>query len=373
MTSRSTADQFVVKVHSRCNLACDHCYIYESPDRGWTRRPHAMPEDVMAALVERLAEHALRHRLPVTTVVLHGGEPLLAGVRRLDRLAGGLRAAFARLPGELRLVIQTNGLLLDEAFLEMFRAHGVVVGVSLDGDRDAHDRHRRFRNGDGSHAHVMRTLELLRSPRYRHLYGGLLCTVDLANPPVPTYEALLDHEPRQIDFLLPHGTWGRPPPGLPSDGAPYAAWLIEVFDRWYGAPRRETGVRLLDAVVDRCLGGSGESEMFGVGADRVVVVETDGAIEDHDAMKAAYAGAASTGRDVMRHGFDEPFAARPAPALCDRCTACPVVAVCGGGLPAHRHHPATGFTNPSVYCRDLRTLIEHVHRRVRADLDGMRR
>ncbi|MET9845799.1 hypothetical protein [Streptomyces ossamyceticus] len=55
---------------------------------------------------------------------------------------------------------------------------------------------------------------------------GRLCTVDLANDPVETYEALLDFAPPRVDFLLPHGTWRHPParPGAPDDppGAPPA-------------------------------------------------------------------------------------------------------------------------------------------------------
>ena len=31
--------QFVLKVHSRCDLACDHCYVYEAADQSWRGRP----------------------------------------------------------------------------------------------------------------------------------------------------------------------------------------------------------------------------------------------------------------------------------------------------------------------------------------------
>lgn len=34
--------QFVLKVHSRCDLACDHCYVYEHADQNWRRMPVAM-------------------------------------------------------------------------------------------------------------------------------------------------------------------------------------------------------------------------------------------------------------------------------------------------------------------------------------------
>ena len=56
--------QFIVKVHSRCNLACTYCYVYEMADQAWRNLPQRMPAAVAGQLVERIAEHARRHDLP---------------------------------------------------------------------------------------------------------------------------------------------------------------------------------------------------------------------------------------------------------------------------------------------------------------------
>jgi len=71
--------QFVLKIHSRCDLACDHCYVYEHADQSWRGRPTAISSEVVARAGERIAEHAREHRLAEVRVILHGGEPLLAG------------------------------------------------------------------------------------------------------------------------------------------------------------------------------------------------------------------------------------------------------------------------------------------------------
>jgi uncharacterized protein len=55
-------------------------------------------------------------------------------------------------------------------------------------------------------------------------------------------------------------------------------------------------------------------------------------------------------------------------ALSTTCLGCPVHLVCGAGLYPHRYHPTNGFLNPSVYCTDLRRLIEHIRDRMAADL-----
>ena len=89
-------DQFVLKVHSRCDLACDHCYVYESADQSWRDRPPGMPDEVISRTARRIAEHAAEHRLSAVQVVLHGGEPLLAGPDRLRSIITELQSALGR-------------------------------------------------------------------------------------------------------------------------------------------------------------------------------------------------------------------------------------------------------------------------------------
>ena len=226
--------QFVLKVHSRCDLACDHCYVYQGPDQSWRGRPKAMPDAVIGQAARRIAEHAALHRLPVVHVVLHGGEPLLAGVARLRRVATELRSALHGVC-DLDLRIHTNGVLLDQEFCELFGEQNIKVGISIDGYRAANDRHRRYADGRSSYRQVIRAIGLLRDGRFRELYAGLLCTIDVANDPVAVFDALAGLDPPRIDFLLPHATWDEPPARSAGPETEYADWLIAVFGRWQAA------------------------------------------------------------------------------------------------------------------------------------------
>uniref|UniRef100_UPI000D041F28 FxsB family cyclophane-forming radical SAM/SPASM peptide maturase n=1 Tax=Streptomyces geranii TaxID=2058923 RepID=UPI000D041F28 len=384
--------QFLLKIHSRCNLACTYCYMYEAADQSWRQRPRSMAPAIVRGAARSIAEHAREHGLAEVHVVLHGGEPLLVGAERLEELLGTVTEVLAG-SATPRFTMQTNGIRLaeDPRLLPVLDRYGVRIGVSLDGTPADHDRHRRRPDGRGSHEATARALELLNDPAHRHLYAGLLCVIDTAADPLETYEALLRFAPPRLDLLLPHATWQAPPPGLaartsppaapPPPGAqagpaPYAAWLRTVFDRWYGAPRRETGVRLFEEIMALLLGGGARSESVGLTPVDLVVVETDGAIEQADSLKVSYPGAPGTGLHVSRNSFAE-AAAHPAFRARQRgfaglgpvCRSCVRSHVCGGGLYAHRYAPAGDlFSAPSVYCDDLAVLVDHIGARLRQDV-----
>jgi uncharacterized protein len=366
--------EFIVKIHSRCDLACDYCYMYEMADQSWRDQPRRMSHEIAERTAMRIGEHARAHRLTSVALILHGGEPLLAGRDLISYLVTAVRDAAGQ-GVTVYASVQTNGVGLDDSYLRLFDDLGVRVGVSLDGAADAHDRHRRFASGRGSHAAVATGLERLTGRSYRHLFSGLLCTIDLRNDPISTYEALAALGPPRIDFLLPHGTWASPPPGRIPGAAetPYADWLITVFDHWYPAPG--TRVRLFEEIMHAILGGSSATEVIGLTPSRLVVIETNGAIEQADVLKAAYPGAPETGLHVTHDRLDAALqlpgvAARQIgeQALSAECRACRFMQVCGGGLYAHRYRAGTGFANPSVYCPDLMRLISHIRNTMQADI-----
>jgi uncharacterized protein len=362
--------QFILKVHSRCNLACSYCYVYEMADQAWQHLPRRMSDAVAGQAVERIAEHAKTHGLDSVDVILHGGEPLLA---QADWLAGLIDSLRLQVPAQVNVSMQTNGTLLTRPVLETLKSRGVMIGVSLDGDAEATGRYRLYPSGRNSFGAVSDGLHLLQSPEYRDCYGGVLCTIDTGNDPVATYETLLEFCPPALDLLLPHANWDCPPPGRG-----YAQWLIRVFDRWYSAPRQETEIRLFRELIQLVLGQPGGVEGLGLLPSTLVVIDTDGSVKQLDSLSSAYPGAADTGLHVLSGSFDDALdhpttVARQlgAAALSPQCQACEVMEICGGGLYPHRYRQGSGFRNPSAYCADLLELIGHVRGRVVRDLSRL--
>jgi uncharacterized protein len=136
-----------------CNIDCSYCYL---PHRSSRER---MSLETIGSAVRFVFNAGLA--APDFTIVWHAGEPLVLGTR-------WYRDAFAQVGQNaprgqhIPHAIQTNGMLITDEWCEFFLQHSIRLGVSLDGPQWLHDRHRRTRSGGGTHAQVMKGIDLLR-------------------------------------------------------------------------------------------------------------------------------------------------------------------------------------------------------------------
>jgi uncharacterized protein len=224
---------FLLKIASRCNLACPYCYVYNSPDKSWEHRPKFMSAAIVSMIAARISEHVVRHKLERVYITFHGGEPLLAGA---SRLASYIEILKTTIPAQVSFGMQTNGTLLTPTILNVLSSVGSSVGISLDGDEASHDRNRYFVSGNGSYFKVRKGIELIKSkPEWARMFSGVLVVVDLKNDPISIYEELVRLKVPSVDFLLPDAHHDAPPPRS-NQGQRYPAygtWLSAVFNRWY--------------------------------------------------------------------------------------------------------------------------------------------
>src|SRR5262245_11818733 len=99
---------FLIKIASRCNLACDYCYVYEHADQSWREQPPVMSDGTRRKLAERIGEYARAEGLARIVVVFHGGEPLLAGAERIAETVRWIKACAGDVT-QVDFSIQTNG------------------------------------------------------------------------------------------------------------------------------------------------------------------------------------------------------------------------------------------------------------------------
>lgn len=372
--------EFVVKTVTDCNFRCTYpCYEYL--DESWQNLPPVMPDEVVENLGRCMGEYAAQNSLAEVSAIFHGGEPLFMKKpedyydRIIPILLGGV--ACAAPDTRVNLGMQTNGTLLRRPILDVLKAHGVKVGVSVDGDKAAHDARRLARNGrKGTFDLVMKGLELLRSDEYKDCYSHILCVLNVDADPVASYKALRDLQPPALDFLLPYGTHDQPPARVGDGQNAYADWLLEVYWRWVN-DHEAPPIRLFQSIEQLGLGGASETEAIGPDTGGDVVIRTDGSVELIDALKVAAEDAAFTGMNVCHEDFAFDAVADflrthhhlGKKTIADNCRDCPILELCGGGHISTRHSQAKGFNNPSVYCQDYRWLIPAISGNATKQLD----
>lgn len=366
---------FIWKVNSRCNLNCTYCYVYNRSDSRWREQPRRMSVATARRTAERIREHCELHGKHDAGIVFHGGEPLLGGVDHLSALVGAIEDVFAGSSVRPRIGMQSNGLLFTPEIGDFMLAHGMSMGISIDGPPRLNDRYRVDHQGRGSSARLEEKLRLLTSPTYRRVFSGFLIVVSLDADPVEVFDYLRQFEPVGIDYILPYDNHDRRPPGKQDfESTPYGDWLVRLFDHWFG---RHDSIRIreFDSILRMLFSGSSTVESIGTGPVDLVIVETNGDVEGVDSLKGTYEGATVLGMNVFDHDFDtvsRHAAVRSrhlgVASLCSTCAGCEVVDFCGGGYLPNRYSAAHGFGNPSVFCRDLEKIIRHVHARAMAVL-----
>jgi len=356
-------DTVLVKLASRCNLACSYCYVYEMGDAGWRHQPKVMSPSTVSLLAGQMASLAARQEHGFE-LVFHGGEPLLVGPDRFAAICDELRAA---LPPKVSLGLQTNGVLLSDKVVGACVTNGVTVSVSVDGTAAAHDRHRPDKRGRGSHAAVTAGIERLRRhPGGEALFTGVLAVIDLLSRPVETYEALKALRPGGMDFLYRDGNHDALPPGKRGPHTTeYGAWLTELLDHYLADPD-PVPVRVLDEMLRMLIAHGRAAPERRVRETGLLVVETDGTLAKNDTLKVAQDGADRFDRPFSLH-TDDVWAVVGSPEFtdyvsaqpprCGTCLSCPDYGPCGGGMPCHRWGGGRGFDNPSVFCADQRRLV----------------
>jgi uncharacterized protein len=349
--------QLLVKVASRCNIDCSYCYWFR--DAAVYDKPKLMSADVLHRLLQRIEEHVAQHSLIDFPIILHGGEPLLWGIENFHRIAEACQAITSRTGCEIPIAVTTNGVLIDEEWLNCFEARHISVAISLDGPAHIHDVHRRTFQGTGTHAAVERAARMLVS---RDIGVSALAVCNPAYPPTQYVEFFAGCGIANYDIMIPDATVDEKPPSI-------ASFYNALFDLWLEANRNRptVNIRIIADMITALLGNNSPTEGVGHKPIELCTVMTDGSVEAHDVLRIAGDGFTNTRFNIFDHAIDEVRneprwrAARDASInLCDTCRQCKFMNACGGGYLPHRFSKKNGYDNPSVYCGDLYSMFENM-------------
>jgi uncharacterized protein len=366
---------FILKTTSVCNLDCRYCYMFNLQDTSFKRRPNTMPSVILNSSIASIYQYAVNNDIRNIHIIFHGGEPLLAG-RDWFREAVSLFRSTGVGQVDFTFSVQTNGVLLDTSWIDLFKELRIAVSISMDGPRHIHDRARVYHGGRGSYDDVVRGLRLLiDTPDSNSIFGGVLCVVDPSEQGIDTYQHFRSLGVKRLDFLLPlEFNWDNLPPNpVHGNDTPYADYLIPIFDSWWSEDDPGVNLRFAKDIVCLLMGSRHHIDALGGDAVALGVIEADGSIEPLDALRACGDGFTNLGLNILtdpiNNLYDRPLfqtVMMGQDGLCAECRDCPLHDVCGAGYLPNRFGNGRGFDNPSVYCRDLWKLILHITNAVRS-------
>lgn len=325
----------------RCNMRCGYCYYIGKTD-SLPRHPGRMD---LAAVEGYIAQRFAASREQSVHFEWHGGEPTLMGLDFYRQVARAQRRLCP--PGRsFTNGLQTNGLLLNDAWADFLAGEGFSVGLSLDGPADLHDRYRRTPDGGPTHARVMRSWEVLR----RHgVFTNLLCVLHEANAgrPDEVYGFFRSSGAAYLQFLplVTPAADGRPNPAA---AAPEAVgdFLCRVFDLWLASDVGRIVVQTFDEALRPICGLPHALCIHSETCGRAVVLERDGGVYACDHYVDEEHRIGSLGERSLADLAADPrlgnFGRAKRDLLPDACRSCEVLAFCNGGCPKDRLEPSPG-------------------------------
>ena len=351
----------LVKLASRCNIACTYCYWFRDADV--YKKPAVFTVEAESAFCEKLEQHINEFQLENFMVVFHGGEPLLFPKRRFVKLQESLAGIEERTGCVIDRGVCTNGILIDDEWVEIFCKYDIGVSISIDGPPDIHDAQRVDFKGQGTHADVIAGLKRVRAAG---IEPGLITVCNPATDPERILSYIVDELGfERFDILPPDASHLDKPP-------PIDVYFIKLFDVWYDRyAARGVRISTLDAMIQGLMGDAAVSDTIGLGPIETVTLMSDGTLEPLDVLRIVGDGSTRTDVSVFRDSLQDiqkDFRWRAAYdaslRLCDTCKQCEFMDACGGGHLAQRWSAERGFDNPSVYCASWMNIFNHIWKRI---------
>ena len=367
---------------SLCNLDCRYCYYLDKADIYGGVEPRMS----LQMLETCVREYIQANDVPEVTFNWHGGEPLVMGLD-FYRKAVALEQKYAG-DKTIRNTIQTNGTLIDQNWASFFRDNGFLVGISIDGPADLHDRYRRDKGGAPTFDKVLRGISLL----YRNnVEFNTMTTVNKTSEGrgLEVYSFLKSIGSRYMQFMpvvehvkYPLGANGKPVKGArpyivspQEEGASIAPWsvdalafgkfLTDIFDSWVLSDVGRYFVNIFDAALACWCGVMPGTCAYAQTCGGNSIIEHNGDVYpcDHFVYSGYRLGnvAEDSLRTMMESGQQVRFGISKRNSLPYKCLKCRYLFACNGECPKHRFsRTESGETGLNALCEGYFKFYSHV-------------
>jgi len=321
---------------AKCNLDCRYCFYLEKEGL-YPPGAHRMSDEVLEAYVRSQIEA----QPPGTEVLFawQGGEPTLMGVEYFAKAV-----ALQKKHGGGRTMVnamQTNGVLLDDPWGAFLHRENFLVGLSIDGPQELHDRYRVDKGGRPTFEKVMRGLEVLR--RHRVEFNTLTVVHrQSARHPMEVYEFLKSIGATHLQFIPLVERMGESEAASEASvvAEDYGGFLTTIWDHWLRHDVGRIHVQLFEVMLGVWLGQPAGLCLFRETCGEAVALEHNGDVYscDHFVTPRHRLGNLmdhSLG-DMVRGPAQREFGNAKAAALPGYCQRCEVRFACHGECPKNR-------------------------------------
>ena len=349
----------------RCNLSCGYCFYADEARRRAVPDCGLMPAGVSHAVIEQAAGEAEGS----VAFLFQGGEPTLAGLEFYRDFTARVRETVPR-GLAVEYAIQTNGLLLDEAWCAFFKENRFLVGLSLDGTRECHDRFRRDPAGKGTYGRALRAARILERAGVE--YNVLtVVTGYLARHTQAAFTALCRAGFRYQQYIpcLDPLDGERGGQGYSLTPGQYEDFLKTLFDLWYRELEqgRYYSIRYFDNLVWMLEGRPPEQCAMAGRCSAQYVVEADGSVYPCDFYSLDEYRLGNICRDRWAE-IDRAREAlgflRVSERVPEECGRCRWYALCRNGCRRDRLAAGDGLGR-SYYCRAYAGFLDYAAGRLR--------
>jgi uncharacterized protein len=163
------------------------------------------------------------------TFAFQGGEPTLAGLDWFRRFTE--KTASCARDVKIRYALQTNGLLIDDAWASFLKTHDFLVGLSIDGGRRLHDKNRPDAAGEGTFDACVQRKNLLEKHGVAY---NILCvlTNELAAEPDKVWRFIKEERIGFIQFIPCLEGLDEKASAFVLRPARFASFYSRLYHRW---------------------------------------------------------------------------------------------------------------------------------------------
>ena len=210
----------------QCNMKCKYCFYYDVMEHRDIGNRGFMTEAITTKIIDRIFENDI----DTVSIAFQGGEPTLIGVQYFIDFVDYVK----KLKPSKTMVyysIQTNGTKITKEFANFFKENSFLVGISIDGTEDVHNKYRLNNNNEKTYKSALNGVSLLKE--YGVDYNILTVVTDETIKDFPSVYLHLKKLGSNYLQFIPCIDSFEPESGLSLSNDSYSNFLIKLFDLWY--------------------------------------------------------------------------------------------------------------------------------------------